>query len=204
MINQNFAILAAVLPIVGGAQYARDTLRGKAKPNRVTWILWTVAPLIAFAAALVEHADLKLSLLTFGVAVGPLLVVIASLMNRKKAFWKLTKFDAVCGSVSLVALLLWAITGQGFVAIVFSILADLAAGVPTLIKSYKFPKTESAGMFILSTIGAGMTLLTIPSGNWQFANYGFTLYVLLMASATGALILCPRQRPPAVISSSQN
>ncbi len=54
MISQNFAALAALLPLIGFAAYLRDTLRGKIPPNRVSWLLWGAAPMIAFAAELAE------------------------------------------------------------------------------------------------------------------------------------------------------
>ncbi|HTB48756.1 MAG TPA: hypothetical protein VK712_01600 [Verrucomicrobiae bacterium] len=190
MLNQNFAILAALLPIAGSASYALDTLKTKTQPNRVSWLLWAIAPLIAFTAELVQHTSFRVSLLTFAVGFGPVLVVIASFANRK-AYWKLTRFDIFCGSVSVLALILWAVTGKGNVAIFFSILADLFAAIPTIIKSYHHPKSESAGAFVTSIIGAGITLLTIKI--WTFSNWGFPLYIMLVTIIISALILWPRQ-----------
>jgi energy-converting hydrogenase Eha subunit A len=189
MINEHFAILAALLPIAGSASYAVDTFKGKTQPNRVSWLLWGIAPMIAFAAELVQHTKLESTLLTFAVGFGPLLVIFASFVNHK-AYWKITKFDIFCGSISVLALVLWAITGKGNVAIFFSILADLFAAIPTMIKSYTHPKSESAGAFVTSVLGAGITLLTIKV--WAFANYGFTLYIFLVTIVISTLILFPR------------
>src|SRR4030088_550697 len=107
MINEHFGILAAIIPVVGDLSYLRDVLRGITQPNRVSWLLWAVAPLIAFAAELVEHTRPEIALLTLSVGFGPLFIVAASFLNRKAAHWKVTRFDLFCGSVSLVALALW-------------------------------------------------------------------------------------------------
>jgi hypothetical protein len=173
MLNPNFAIVGALINLVGSASYISDTLRGKVKPNRVTWGLWAVSSFIAFAAEVKQGVGIQ-SIMTFMVGFSPLLIFIASFWN-KKAYWKLGKFDLACGSFSVLALVLWYVTKVGNVAIIFSILADLSAGLPTLIKSYKFPETENYIEFATSFTSAILTLLTF--NDWSFKNYGFPLYI---------------------------
>ena len=184
MINEKFVLVGALLNLMGSTTYAWNTFKGKTKPNRVTWFLWALAPLIAFSAQINQGVGLQ-SLMTFMVGFGPLVVFIASFLN-KKAFWDITKLDIVCGVLSIFALILWAITGKGNVAIALSIAADLLAGVPTLIKSYKAPETEHPDVFRNGALSAGITLLTIKT--WTFANYGFALYILLICLTLYGLI----------------
>lgn len=184
MINEKFVLVGALLNIIGSSTYAWNTFKGKTKPNRVTWFLWALAPLIAFAAQLNKGVGLQV-LMTFMVGFGPLLVFTASFLN-KKAFWKITRLDIVCGTLSVVALILWAITGEGNIAIALSIAADLLAGVPTLIKSYNEPETEHPDVFRNGALSAAITLLTIKT--WTFANYGFALYILLICITLYSLI----------------
>jgi hypothetical protein len=148
MLNQNFVILAALLNVIGSASYVIETLRGKAKPNRVTWFLWALSPLIAFSAELSQGVGLS-SLMTFMVGFGPLAVFIASFLNRK-SYWKISWLDIVCGSLSLLALVLWGLTRSGNVAIVFSIASDALAATPTLIKAWHEPETEDYRFFSYS------------------------------------------------------
>lgn len=190
MIDPRFAILGAVITVAGSASYARDTLRGRTQPNRVTWILWTVAPLIAFAAEVAQGVGLE-SLMTLAVGVGPLLVVIASFLDPR-AYYRLTRFDAICGALSVAALVAWGVTGRGNVAIVFSILADFFGLIPTLRKAYRDPESESASAFVGSFCGAVITLLTVAV--WTFANAGFPLYILAADVTLSTLILTPRRR----------
>lgn len=174
MINSNFAILGAILNFIGSFGYAKDTFNGKTRPNRVTWFLWALAPLIAFIAQMNKGVDIRVALMTFMVGFGPLMVFIASFLN-KKSVWKISKLDIACGTLSVAGLSLWLITQDGNLAIVFTILADLFAGIPTIIKSYKEPKTESYLVFLFGAISAAITLLTIK--NWSLANYGFPTYI---------------------------
>lgn len=184
MLDPKFVIVGAALNFTGSIGYVRSVLRGEARPNRVSWIMWTLAPLIAFAAELHEGVGLQ-SLMTFMVGFGPLMVVIASFVNRKST-WKLTSFDLVCGLLSVLGLILWLITRHGNIAIIFSILADGTAALPTVVKSYNEPETEHYLVFMLGAISAGITLLTID--HWTFANYGFPLYIFLICSVLTALI----------------
>lgn len=176
MISEKFIFLGVLLNIIGSSTYAFHTFKGKTQPNRVTWLLWALAPLIAFFAQLDKGVGLQV-IMTFMVGFGPLIVFIASFLN-KKAFWKIGRLDIACGVLSILALILWGITGNGLVAIVLSILADLLAGVPTLIKAYQKPETEHSDVFRNGAISAAITLLTIDT--WKFANFGFALYILLM------------------------
>lgn len=190
MLDPRFAILGALITVAGSASYARDTLRGRTQPNRVTWILWTVAPLIAFAAEVVQGVGLE-ALMTLAVGVGPLLVVIASYLDPR-AYYRLTRFDGICAGLSLAALVAWGLTGTGNVAILFSILADLFGLIPTLRKAYRDPASESASAFVASGCGAAITLLTVSV--WTFANAAFALYILVADVTLSTLILGSRRR----------
>src|SRR5258708_8853505 len=114
-----------------------------------------------------------------------LTIFIASYFN-KRAEWKLTRFDLTCGALSLIGLVLWYITKSGNVAIVFSILADGLAALPTVVKSFNFPETESGWPYFTSTISAAITLLTVKV--WDLANVGFPLYILIVTFVISVLV----------------
>ena len=184
MLNENFVIVGVVIGFLGGLSYLIDTIKGRVKPNRVSYLLWALAPLIAFVAQLKEGVGIQ-SLLTFSVGFVPLSIFIASFFN-KKSEWKLTRFDLVCGALSVAGLILWLITRIGIVAIIFSIAADALAGIPTVVKSYRFPETESAWPYFAASISAMFTLLTI--NQWSFAEYGFSLYILVLTLTISSLV----------------
>jgi hypothetical protein len=191
MLDPKFAILAGVIAVASAAGYAFDTLRGRNQPNRVTWAMWTVVPMIAFAAQIGQGVGLQ-SVFTFAGGFGPLLVLIATFVNPK-AYWRLTSFDLTCGLISLTAVVLWAITGKGLVALVLSVVADFFAAVPTIKKSYRVPVSESGYPFLLGVVAALITLLTIQE--WTLANSAFAIYVLFVDGLIAGLVLFPAARP---------
>jgi hypothetical protein len=190
MLDPNFTILSGIIVVASATIYSFDTLRGRNQPNRVTWAMWTIAPMIGFAAQISEGVGLQ-SILTFAGGFGPFLVLIASFVNSK-AYWRLTTFDLACGSLSLTALVLWAITGKGLVALGLSIVADFFAAAPTIKKSYQKPESESGYPFLLGAVAASITLLTIEE--WTLANSAFGVYCLLVDSLIAGLVLLPDAR----------
>lgn len=173
MLNSNFVIVGVIIGALGSLSYLIDTLKGKVKPNKVTFFMWSIAPLIAFSAEAKQGVGIQ-SLMTFSVGFFPLTIFIASFVN-KKAEWKLRRFDLICGLLSFAGLALWMVTRVGNIAILFSIVADGLGAVPTLVKAYKYPQTESPWPWITATINAAFTLLTIKI--WSFSNFGFPAYI---------------------------
>ncbi|MGE5328517.1 MAG: hypothetical protein ACM3KR_03290 [Deltaproteobacteria bacterium] len=169
-------IIGAIVGFAGVFSYIKDTLKGTTKPNKVTWLLWSVAPLIAAFAAVSDGVRWS-ALPVFVCGFGPLLVFIASFMN-KNAYWKLEKFDYVCGSFSVVALVLWAITKEPTVAIVFSIISDGSAAVPTLVKAWKYPETETPIAYIAGLFNALTSFVAIKV--WNFSSCAFPVYLVIV------------------------
>ena len=183
MLPENFAIIGALIASTGGFYYLYETITGKSQPNRVTWSLWALFPMITFFAQRSQNVG-AVSWVTFVSGFTPILVVTASFFN-KKAYWKTKPLDYVCMLAGFIGLGLWAITKDANLAIAFSIIADLFAAAPTVIKCYKHPKSESWIAYGLSTIGFSFSLLTIHS--WTFQNYAFVVY-LVFINATMSIL----------------
>jgi len=184
MLNPNFVVVGAFIFIFGSIGYFVETIQGKVKPNKVTWFIWALAPLITFFAEIKQGVGIQ-SLLPFMVGFIPFAVFLASFVN-KKAYWKIGYLDLACGSLALTGLVLWQITKVGNIAIALSILSDLLAGLPTVIKSYREPETENYVLYLTNAIFAGITLLTIKV--WSFEQFAFPLYIFLIALIIAILI----------------
>ncbi len=131
-------------------------------------------------------------LYTLLIAIMPFIIFFASFYD-KKAYWRISKFDIGCGILSLLALILLITTNQPSLALVSSVLADFFAALPTLLKSYKHPNTETTAAYALEIISSGVTLLTVHS--WIFANYFFAAYILFMnALFTLLLVFSPKKK----------
>jgi hypothetical protein len=185
VLDSRFVLLGAVIGGVGQAYYVRDTLRGTTQPNRVSYVLWALAPLIAFAVERQDGVGWQ-SLMTFMVGFGPLMILAASFANPD-AVWRITRFDYVCGGISLLGTIGWLLTRHGAVALFASIAADGIAGVPTIVKSWRHPSSESGALYVGGVFNGGITLLTVD--HFTASLVAFPLYIFLMAGLVAVLVL---------------
>jgi hypothetical protein len=192
MLDERFVLVAAAIQLAGSVPYIRATLAGRTQPNRVTWALWALAPLIIFAAQLGQDVGV-VALMTLLVGVYPLVVVAASFRNPG-AYWALTRGDLACGALSVVALVGWAVTRDGLVAIALGLIADLAAGLPTVVKAYRHPETEEPTVFGTTAVGQFITLLCLPRPV-LFAAAAFPLLVGTISTTLFVLVRFPTFGP---------
>jgi len=173
MLPDYFAIIGAIIASLGGLYYLYETIIGKAKPNRVTWLLWGLFPMITFIAQRAQGVE-GISWVSFAAGATPLLVVAASFLN-KKAYWKTRPLDYVLMASALHAMAVWVVTNDPNLAILIALAADLLASLPTIIKSFRHPETESWRAYAISTVGFGISLLALHS--WSFESSAFVLYL---------------------------
>lgn len=168
--------VAAAATLVGASIYIRSMFKGQTNPNRVTWFMWSVAPFIATGAALSKHVGWAV-VPVFMSGFSPFLVLTASFFN-KKAYWRLSSFDYICGVLSGLALVLWFVTNDPNLAITFAIVSDALAAVPTLTKAWKNPETESIWPFIIG-IFSPMTSFLVAT-TWGFSELAFPIYLVVI------------------------
>jgi len=168
--------LGMAVSFLGTLSYIKAMIKGTVRPNRVTWFVWAVAPLIAFAAALADGVGLA-AIPVFTVGFFPLLVFTIAVF-KKDAFWKLSKFDILCGILSIMALVVWYITKNPVTAIVLSLLSDFFASLPTLTKTWKYPETEDTFAYLAGAINAATSFAAIKV--WNFSSLAFPIYIIVL------------------------
>jgi hypothetical protein len=177
MIPEYFAYITVITGLTASFLYVKDSIFGETKPNRVTWIFWAVAPLLGTYIGYKSGVALPFLVATFMAGFVSIPVVIASFFN-KNAYWKTTRFDIGCGILSAIALIIWITTKNGVLSLLFAILADLFAGIPTMIKSWQHSETEgSIAPYSLGIFNQVITFLIIPS--LSFLNFAFPLYLIV-------------------------
>ncbi len=176
MIDQNWIFLAVTINLIGALIYAYSVVKGKTRPNRVTWFILSLAPLLAFAAMTIKGVSFRESLFTLETGISPLIIFISTFF-AKQPKWEITRFDLICGILSLIGLALWLVSKDSNIGIAFAIAADGLAFLPTLIKGFRYPETESPYAFILGFFAALIALAIIT--RYDFAHVAFPLYILI-------------------------
>lgn len=173
-------VLSAILGLSGALAYIRDIVRGKSKPNLVTWGLWAFASLIATGAALSAHADPWATVRIFMAGFGPLLIFLVGVFVPQ-SYWKLSKFDYACGGSSLVALFMWLGADSPRASILLAAISDVFATLPTIVKAWKYPETETVYNYFIGLFSASIVIPAIPI--WNIENAAFQMYLLIANAA---------------------
>ena len=185
---QYLVFIGMIIQLIGASSYIKDTIRGNTKPNKVTWILWAIAPLIATFAAISDGVRLSV-IPVFMSGFVPLIIFFVSFINRK-SYWKLEKFDYFCGFFSILAIVCWWLTKEPVIAIIFAIIADLFAGIPTLKKSWQYPETETVNLYVCAIFNALSSFVAIKI--WNFSSVAFPIYLVIFNIFITILILRKR------------
>jgi hypothetical protein len=175
---------AAFASLLAAFAYIHSMFRGQTKPNRITWLLWSIAPFIAAAAAVSSGVGWAV-LPVFMAGFCPFLVFFASFFSRK-AYWKHTPFDYFCGALSAAALVLWYLTSDPNTAIVLAIASDALAAAPTLIKAWHNPETESVWPYLAGVFGPLTSFLA--AATWGFSELAFPIYLTAINAVLVVLV----------------
>lgn len=135
------------------------------------------SPLIGVAASVSAHADLWATSRPFLAGLIPLLVFSVSFVNPQ-SYWKLTFFDFLCGLFSVVALVVWLAAHSPVTAVLLAAIADGFAALPTIIKAWKYPETETGITYVASMVSVLLVLPSIPK--WNIQNSAFQIYLLVV------------------------
>ena len=175
MLPEKIIFIGVLINLIGILWYIRSIFYSGTKPNLVSWFIWALAPFIGVFLQLKAEAGLSV-LGTLMAGFGPFLVLLFSLF-KKNSFWKIKTFDVICGLIALFSLILYILTHNLGISILFAILSDFLAYIPTILKTYKFPETENSSIFAGGIINNILALLITK--NWIFAIYAFPVYLVL-------------------------
>ncbi len=176
MIPEKIIYIAVLLNFIGHVLYARSIVKQHAKPNLVSWFIWMVAPFLGVYFEIKAGAGLSV-LPIFVAGLGSLLILAVATFT-KNGFWKVSALDIYCGLFSLLALVFYVLTHNLGVSILFAILSDGLAAVPTITKSWKFPETEMWAPYLLPIFSNIVGLMIIK--DWSFSIYAFGVYFIIL------------------------
>ncbi len=189
MILQLAGYLSGIAILLSFVPYIRDIFLNKTKPERASWLIWTVLGLISFASQFAKGASWSL-IMTGAQAVGDGLVFFLAL---KYGFGGLQKRDVAGLTAAALGLVLWGLTGEAAIALFIAIFIDAIGAALTVIKTYEHPSTETVSSWVL-TLLAGL-LSCIAVGRLDFILLAFPFYIFLASASILLAIWLGSRRP---------
>lgn len=180
-IKSVFAALAFLFSIATYVPYTQAVLKSNARPTISAWISWWIVD-IAILAGIMASGEMAWQLVAY--IVGVIFVLGASIYKGCAGGW--TRLDFICLGLVIVAVGLWAVTGNPRISIVITLIAMSIGTIPMLVNVWKNPTREPVFPWILVTIGGLFAVLAVQ--RWNIAAALTPLWMLALQVLTVGLI----------------
>lgn len=188
-------LLSGIIVASCAVPYVYSILAGKTTPHPITWILWAFMGGLSlfFYWDLGARDTIWIAVVNF---VGPF---IAATLSLKYWDWKdgFNSFEYACLVFSIISIVIWIVSRDPVLALTFNIIADALAALPTLVKAYRQPETESTWSWGVAAVGAALSLVAIRE--W---SYGVAVLPLYLFALYAALALFSSRKNVVVLSRS--
>ena len=171
-----FGIFSAVFTLIGAYYYLRSIHKKESNPHLLSWVGWTFITTIG-AFAMLDSGSTWATIFIFANSASSMSVVLYS-MYKKVGIWSTTIYDYIFFSLGILGIILWQLLNMPLVAIILSVLADLLFAIPTVIKVYRNPRSESANGWIPYCIAGIFGLLAIRSISLTETLYPFYIFFI--------------------------
>lgn len=167
-------ISALILNLIGYVPYIRDILRNRVKPHRITWGVWAILTTIAAVNQVINGGGYS-SLFFISTA---FVVGITFLLSIRYGTGGASQIDRICLFLALVLFVYWVTVRDTRTSTVLAVAIDAIGAIPTIVKIYYHPETETYIQWSLAGIAGIFTMLAVPRFDWVLLIY--PLYVPIM------------------------
>ena len=169
-----FGLIALLLNFIGYIPYIRDIIGNKVKPHRITWGIWLILTSVAAINQVLNqggYSSLFFISTTF-------LVATVFVLSFKHGMGGATRIDRICLILSILLLIYWVTIRDTRLSTVFAVIIDGIGALPTAIKTYHHPDTETYIQWVLAGIAGLITMIAIPRFDWVLIIYPFYVFVM--------------------------
>lgn len=175
VVSTFFGILSFALAFGAAIPYVGAILKGKARPARSTRFLFL---LLMIVILVVQKSEFTSWVLMFTVAELAKQTILAFL-SIKHGMGGLDKLDIVCYVAFIISLPAYLLTQSAALSLTLFVLVDLIAFLPTIVKIWRDPASDSWVFFAIGGIGAGAASLLARSSN-SYTEVVFPAYILIV------------------------
>jgi hypothetical protein len=173
-------LLAGLVGVADTLPYVRDTVRGRTRPHRGTWLIWGILAIVVCVSQRAEGASWSL-VLTASQAVLTAVVFALAIRHGEGG---VTAFELSAMAVACAGVAGWVLAREPLVAVACVIAADLSAAAMMTPKTYRDPHSETLAMYALASVGGALA-----AGAVGALDVRLLLYPVYYCLANGAMAL---------------
>ncbi|MCX6793205.1 MAG: hypothetical protein NTY12_04220 [Candidatus Falkowbacteria bacterium] len=185
---QIFGYISALLSIIAIIPYVRDIFRKKTKPERASWLIWTILGCVAFFSQLAKGAGDSLWL----TGSQTLVVLFIFLLSIKYGVGGLVKKDIIAIIFTVLGLVIWYFTNNSAYALFMVIIISAIGVYLTIIKAYKEPATETTSTWFMS--GTSGIFGAVAVGSFSFILLIYPIFIILTNYLVFASVLLGKNK----------
>jgi hypothetical protein len=168
--------------------YLRDVLRGSTRPHRGTWLIWCLLSVIVLASQRADGGRWSL-LLVVAQCVGTVIILALAI---RRGVGGTARTDLALLAVAGAGVAGWYLAGDPTIATAGVVVADTAAVLMMLPKTYRDPHSETLSAYWLSTTSVLFAAASVGSLNVSLLLYPG--YLTVADSMVIGMIVMRRRR----------
>ena len=168
---QAAGVIALALSLGAMIPYIVESIQGKVRPERVSWLIWTLLGVVYFWTAIVEDGAV---LFTAGELVGPIIAFVLALIYGVGGR---SKLDLVMLALALTAIIWLVFTDNTLISLILALVADGIALVLTIRKLHIDPVSESRWAWAVFGLSGVFGMISI--NNYTVETLAFPIYVVV-------------------------
>ncbi|MDP9904596.1 hypothetical protein [Arthrobacter bambusae] len=186
-------LLSGAIGLYGYVPYIRGTLRGRFRPNPVSWLIWALLGVVSLTGQVEGGAGFGL-IVTAGTAAGCALIVLLALKatSLRAAVTTSSTLDRACLAGALLALFLLTTQHDASLAVLLSNSVGLIGFIPTVVTSIRAPWSEGVSVYAFAAGKFALAMAALP--NWNLLTALYPALCLAEELAMVVLLLVARAR----------
>jgi hypothetical protein len=176
-------IAGFITPMIGIYSVAKGNFR----PQRMTRFLIFAISLL-FVGTLLAQGDKNGVFIAIAQLLGGFIIFLLSI---KKGIGGTGRLDIVIFFMAVLSLIVWKTTNNPTFGLIMSIITDIIAFSPTIVKTWNLPETEEWKFYLSDVVASFFSLLSIVV--YSFENLAFPVYIFFINNLSVFMILLRRQ-----------
>jgi len=189
-LKATFGILSAFFTFAGLVPYFLEIHKKEIYPHNLSWLGWAFITFVGAIAMLADGGGWSVVIL-FANSLSCILVVAYS-FYKKVGVWSTTAYDYLFFGLGILGVILWQTFDLPLVAIICTVVADLSFGIPTIIKAYKNPKSETYLAWLSCSVAGLLSLFAVKS--FMLSEFLYPLYLFIFDTVVFLIVVILRNK----------